>query len=182
MSFDFFHTRPYGLLKIADANDLVTTLLLLVVGLVMGEVVERSARFKDRLRDDQSQLRRLHRVAESAASGDAGQPRPRAERGRRAASTPSASTTAASSSRPSSPSFPTWSPMARSAGSTSPPGTAASSCPGDGVDLRVVGPTGTIGRFVLVPTPDARRVEPSGCWSPSPSPTRSGWPWRPPAS
>ena len=70
MSFDFFHTRPYGLLKIASVNDLITTLLLLVAGLVVGEMVERSARFKDRLRDDQRQLRRLHRVAELAASGD----------------------------------------------------------------------------------------------------------------
>ncbi|MDQ6949340.1 MAG: DUF4118 domain-containing protein, partial [Actinomycetota bacterium] len=29
-AFDFFHTRPYGSLKIAGVNDLVTTLLLLV--------------------------------------------------------------------------------------------------------------------------------------------------------
>lgn len=70
MAFDFFHTRPYGSLKIAGANDLITTLLLLVVGLVMGEVAERSNRFKHRLRDDEAHLRRLHRVAKAAASGE----------------------------------------------------------------------------------------------------------------
>ena len=36
LSFDFLHTRPYLSLKIANANDLLITALLLVVGIVVG--------------------------------------------------------------------------------------------------------------------------------------------------
>src|SRR3954466_832282 len=31
ISYDFFHTRPYNSLKISDANDVLTTLLLVAV-------------------------------------------------------------------------------------------------------------------------------------------------------
>ncbi|MGH9224079.1 MAG: DUF4118 domain-containing protein [Acidimicrobiales bacterium] len=65
---NFFHTRPYNSLKIARANGLITTVLLLLVGLVVGEVVERGRRSKDRLRDGQRELRRLHRVAVAATA------------------------------------------------------------------------------------------------------------------
>src|SRR6476469_2869384 len=44
MSFDFFFTRPYQSLKIDDADDLATTLLLLVIGLVVAEIVTYSRR------------------------------------------------------------------------------------------------------------------------------------------
>ena len=40
-SFDFFHTRPYNSLKMTDGNDIVTTVLLLVVGLAVGEIAVR---------------------------------------------------------------------------------------------------------------------------------------------
>jgi hypothetical protein len=70
MSFDFFHTKPYGTLKIADKDDIVTTVLLLVVGLVIGEVATWSQRLADRLRDDRNEIKRMHRVAELAARGE----------------------------------------------------------------------------------------------------------------
>src|SRR5947207_715063 len=39
MSYDFFLTRPYGSLKIDELEDIVATVLLLAVGLIVGEVV-----------------------------------------------------------------------------------------------------------------------------------------------
>jgi hypothetical protein len=71
MSFDFFHTRPYGTLKISDVNDVISTVLLLLVGLVIGQVGGSWHRLGDRLHDDQGEIRRLHRVAELASRGEA---------------------------------------------------------------------------------------------------------------
>ena len=70
LSFDFFHTRPYGTLKIANKDDVITTAVLLVVGLVIGEVATWSQRLRDRLQDDRVEIKRLHRVAELAARGE----------------------------------------------------------------------------------------------------------------
>src|SRR6476659_7848817 len=41
VSFDFFYTQPYNSLKINSAADVETTILLLLVGLAMGEIVVR---------------------------------------------------------------------------------------------------------------------------------------------
>ena len=70
MSFDFFHTRPYATLKIANKDDVITTAVLLGVGLVIGEVAGWSLRLSDRLRDDRNEIKRMHRVAELAAQGE----------------------------------------------------------------------------------------------------------------
>lgn len=43
LSFDFFHTLPYRSLKIASLDDVLVTLLLLVVGLVVGAITGASA-------------------------------------------------------------------------------------------------------------------------------------------
>jgi hypothetical protein len=150
MAFDFFHTRPYGLLKIASANDAFTTLLLLVVGLVMGEVVERSGRFKERLDDDQRQLRRIHRVAGLAASG--------AQDDRDLVLSVAAElidTLRLADCRFEAPPFLTELPHLEL------DGTAGGSVrrihrrgyrlPPAGADLRVIGQRGIVGRFVLVP-------------------------------
>lgn len=69
-AFDFLFTRPYLTLKIAERDDVVTTLLLVVVGLVAGEVATRTHQLRDRARDDRAEIRRLHRVAEFAAAGE----------------------------------------------------------------------------------------------------------------
>jgi hypothetical protein len=155
-SFDFFHTRPFGSLKIAQANDLVTTLLLLVVGLVMGDVAERSGHFRARLRDDQRELRRLHRVARLAASG--------AEDDRDLVLTVTAELIDALRLREcrfERPPFRVQLPQLEADGAIAgrsrvfhPQG--GFELPGPGVDLRVVGRKGTVGRFILVPTPGAR--------------------------
>src|SRR4051794_39084526 len=70
MAFDFFHTQPYGTLKIANKDDIITTIILLLVGLVIGEVATWSQHLSDRLRDDRNEIKRMHRVAELAARGE----------------------------------------------------------------------------------------------------------------
>jgi hypothetical protein len=150
MAFDFFHTRPYGLLKIANANDAFTTVLLLVVGLVMGEVVERSGRFKERLDDDRRQLRRIHRVAGLAASG--------AQEGGdlvRSVAAELMDTLRLVDCRFETPPFLTELPhldLDGTAGGSMPRlSRRGYRLPATGVDLRVVGQRGVVGRFVLVP-------------------------------
>ncbi len=152
MSFDFFHTLPYGLLKIANGNDVVTTLLLLVVGLVMGEVVERSVGFKDRVRDDQAQLRRLHRVATLAASGVHDD---RDLLLRVAAEL--IDTLRLADCRFETPPFLSELPHLELDGAIAGSGSRVRRrgyrLPAAGVDLRVVGQRGIVGRFVLAPSP-----------------------------
>lgn len=154
-AFDFFHTRPYGLLKIAGANDVVTTVLLLAVGLAMGEVVERSGRFRDRMLDDQVQLRRLHRVAALAALGIHDQ-----QALVRCVGEELVETLDLARCRFETPPFLTELPTLDSDGagprSGGAPRRLGYRLPAAGVDLRVVGQRGVIGRFVLDPTPDAR--------------------------
>jgi hypothetical protein len=69
LSFDFFFTRPYQSLTIDRADDVETTILLLAVGLIVGEIVvraDRVRRARDRGRDE---IASLHRIAEAVALG-----------------------------------------------------------------------------------------------------------------
>ncbi len=153
-AFDFFHTRPYGSLKILRPNDLVTTLLLLVVGLVTGEVAERSSRFRARMRDDQRHLQRLHRVTTMALSHEED------ERDLVMAVTAELLDTLRLEDC-----FFELPPFLRDLPHLEPEGAIVGSprrypsgdvdLPDGGIDLRVVGRSGTIGRFVLVPAPNA---------------------------
>jgi hypothetical protein len=70
IAFDFFHTKPYNSLKIRDGNDLLTTVLLLAVGLAIGEIAIRAQRIHAQREDEQRQLRRMRRVAGLAARGE----------------------------------------------------------------------------------------------------------------
>jgi hypothetical protein len=69
VAFDFVHTQPYGSLKIANGDDLLTALLLLAVGLLAGELAERLRATRQR-RSQLGELQRLRRVASRATSGD----------------------------------------------------------------------------------------------------------------
>ena len=69
ISFDFFLTRPYGSLKIDDADDIIATILLLAVGLIVGEVVAWARRGHRQSRRGRDEIARLHRVAEQVAAG-----------------------------------------------------------------------------------------------------------------
>ena len=69
MSFDFFFTHPYQSLKIDSSDDIQTTVLLLVIGLVVAELVTFARRHRSGL--DAARRRdhvRLHRVAELVAT------------------------------------------------------------------------------------------------------------------
>jgi hypothetical protein len=71
MSYDFFLTRPYLSLTIDSADDVETTIFLLVVGLLVGEIVVRLRRTQRLAARGASEIARLHRVAELAAGGAA---------------------------------------------------------------------------------------------------------------
>jgi Domain of unknown function (DUF4118) len=67
--FDFFLTRPYGSLTIDEADDYVAAILLLAVGLIVGEVVVWARRGHRQSRRGRDEITRLHRVAEQVAAG-----------------------------------------------------------------------------------------------------------------
>jgi uncharacterized protein DUF4118 len=70
VSFDFFHTRPYLSLLIHDADDVEMTLLLLILGLVSGQLAWKAgvaARQRDGGRGGLDQIRR---VADKVAQGE----------------------------------------------------------------------------------------------------------------
>ena len=70
LSFDFFHTTPYLRLTIDTADDMETTVLLLVAALVVGHVAAGSWRARASAEASHSDIWRIHRVAEQAAHGD----------------------------------------------------------------------------------------------------------------
>jgi hypothetical protein len=67
MAFEFFHTRPYLSLKITSAEDVETTLLLLLVGVAVGQVVVMSRQRRHEAAEGRSEVECLYRVAEQAA-------------------------------------------------------------------------------------------------------------------
>src|ERR1700722_8212363 len=69
LSFDFFLTRPYQSFRIAGHTDLITEILLLVVGLAVGELAARGRRHRDAAWQSRHQLAILHSVTELAATG-----------------------------------------------------------------------------------------------------------------
>jgi Domain of unknown function (DUF4118) len=69
LSYEFFFTKPYLSLRISDGEDAVTTVLLLVIGLVVGELVVIGRRNRQAAGQAQEGIARLHRVAELGASG-----------------------------------------------------------------------------------------------------------------
>ena len=68
--FDFFHTRPHYSFTINAHDDLVTACVLLVVGLIVGELAIRSRRHLAAAVDGSTDIARIHAVAELAASGE----------------------------------------------------------------------------------------------------------------
>lgn len=70
LGFDVFHTQPYGSLRITRAQDVEATLLLLGVGLVVGQLATRSRRHSHRAAESSYDLGRIHVVAEMLAAGE----------------------------------------------------------------------------------------------------------------
>jgi len=69
LSFDFFLTQPYLSMKIESADDVETTLLLLVIGLVVGEIVVLARRNRRSAHRGSDVIARVHRIAELVAAG-----------------------------------------------------------------------------------------------------------------
>jgi hypothetical protein len=69
MSYDFFFTRPYQSLKIDNANDLETTVLLLAIGLVVAELVAFTRRHRAHAATRGDEIQMLRRTAELVAQG-----------------------------------------------------------------------------------------------------------------
>jgi Domain of unknown function (DUF4118) len=59
LSFNFWHTKPYLSLRIHSARDVVSTILLFVVGLVVGELAASRERVRRDRFDDEEMLRGL---------------------------------------------------------------------------------------------------------------------------
>jgi K+-sensing histidine kinase KdpD len=72
VSFDFFLTRPYLSLRIASEADIETTIVLLAIGLLVGEIVVRARRHRSAAHRALEEIERLRRVARLAASGTVG--------------------------------------------------------------------------------------------------------------
>jgi hypothetical protein len=69
LSFDFFLTRPYDSFRITRTSDLVSELLLLVVGLVVGDLAARGRTQRVAADRGRHHLALLHSVTELAAGG-----------------------------------------------------------------------------------------------------------------
>ncbi len=72
-SFDFMHTQPYLSLKIANSTDALTTVLLLLVGIVVGDLASRAGRDRRRahaLRSDPVGISRVLEVARGTSPED----------------------------------------------------------------------------------------------------------------
>lgn len=70
VSYDFFFTRPYLSLKITDGNDILATLLLLVVGVVVGGLAARANADHESAQAAGGQGAAVRRVLRLAADGD----------------------------------------------------------------------------------------------------------------
>ena len=69
-AFDFFLTRPFNSFRISAADDIQTTLLLIVVGLIGSELVERVRQSSTKAATARSELDSFHRRAELAAGAE----------------------------------------------------------------------------------------------------------------
>ena len=69
LAFDFFLARPYLSMRLESADDVETVLILLVVGLLVGEVASRGRRARRRSERATRAVARVQRVAEQVARG-----------------------------------------------------------------------------------------------------------------
>jgi hypothetical protein len=69
LSFDFLLTRPYYSFRITRHQDLITELLLLVVGIAVGELAARGRIHRRQAAESQETVALLHSVTELVATG-----------------------------------------------------------------------------------------------------------------
>jgi K+-sensing histidine kinase KdpD len=70
LSYDFFLTLPYGSFTMERGDDIETTVLLALIGLIAGELVERARRNEAAAIARRRDLDRVRRRAELAAGGE----------------------------------------------------------------------------------------------------------------
>ncbi|HEY7107366.1 MAG TPA: DUF4118 domain-containing protein [Acidimicrobiia bacterium] len=70
VSFDFFFTHPYDSFTINSRDDVETTVLLLLVGVLVGELVVRSRRSQRLAFEREQDVRRMQRYARLGAGGE----------------------------------------------------------------------------------------------------------------
>jgi hypothetical protein len=70
VSFDFFLTLPYQSFRISSNRDVITEILFVVVGLLVGELAARGQRHRRDAAEGRHELSRLHNVAERIAGGE----------------------------------------------------------------------------------------------------------------
>jgi K+-sensing histidine kinase KdpD len=69
LCFDGFYTQPYGSVSISNAGDVETTVLLLVGGLIVGQLSARNRAHRMRISQSSDNLARIQAVAEMLAGG-----------------------------------------------------------------------------------------------------------------
>ena len=69
MAFDFFFTHPYQSLKIEQAEDIGTAVLLLAIGLLVAQLTDFAHQSRLRSERTHDELLRVHQVSELAAQG-----------------------------------------------------------------------------------------------------------------
>jgi hypothetical protein len=70
IAFDLFFTKPYYSLRINRAEDVETAVLMLIVGVAIGEIVSRGRRDRHAAHVSRSNLERVSRFTELAAGGE----------------------------------------------------------------------------------------------------------------
>lgn len=70
IAFDVFHTQPYGSLAITRPEDVQVTALLLLVGLIVGQLAVVNRRHRTLAAQTSDDLGRIHGVAEMVAAGE----------------------------------------------------------------------------------------------------------------
>lgn len=68
LSYDFFHTLPHYTMQVDTRTDRITTVLLLVVGILIGEIVVRTQRVREVAEERKGEVVRLRRAAHLAAA------------------------------------------------------------------------------------------------------------------
>ncbi len=69
LSFDVFFTRPFGSVTITRRADVETAVLLLMVGLIVGELSARNSRHRVHADESSGDIARLHAVADMVSKG-----------------------------------------------------------------------------------------------------------------
>jgi hypothetical protein len=73
ISYEFFFTKPFESLRISSADDVETTLILLAIGLAVGQLAVHARRTRSDARRGQDEITSMRRMAELVAAGASSQ-------------------------------------------------------------------------------------------------------------